>query len=189
MVFVQESFLNDQLEDLRNKMAGRSYDWRTDLPLEAKPIYANGQNVSLQMYFDLQLDVMELARQIEHRAELYPIDKWGAFLSPESYALYQNYLASFQTMIPELQKEMEYARAYSQFVKGLTEEESRNLFGPMLTQEMDAEQTIQTAEAALGQLDYLYRLKLQYLQYPLARRAVAGFRWLQRCMPPMTLML
>ncbi|MGN8772293.1 hypothetical protein ACTNDP_21865 [Paenibacillus barengoltzii] len=80
--------------------------------------------------------------------------------------MYQNYLASFQTMIPELQSEMEYARAYSQFVKGLTEEESRNLFGPMLTQEMDAEQTIQTAEAALGQLDYLYRLKLQYLQYP-----------------------
>ncbi|MFL0553932.1 hypothetical protein [Paenibacillus barengoltzii] len=166
LVFVEESFSNDQLEEIRNEMKGRSYDWRTDLPLDIKPIYVEDQNMTLQMYFDLQSDVMDLAHQIENRADLYNIDKWGSFLSLESYALYQNYLASFQTMIPEIQNEMEYARAYSQFVKGLTEEESRNLFGPMLTQEMDAEQTIQTAEAALGQLDYLYRLKLQYLQFP-----------------------
>lgn len=69
-------------------------------------------------------------------------------------------------MIPEIQKELEYAQTYSQFVKGLTEEESRTLFGPMLTQDMDAEKTIQTAEAALGQLEYLDRLKLHYLKYP-----------------------
>lgn len=128
LVYVEESFSNEDLYEIRNQMSARSYDWRTQLPLTTDPIYAEEQNMSLRMYFDLRSDVFQLAFEIEDRAELYNIEKRGSFLSPESYSWYQNHLAHFQTLIPTLTEELEFAQAYSGFVRDLSEDEARKLF-------------------------------------------------------------
>lgn len=173
LVYVEESFSNEDLYEIRNQMSARSYDWRTQLPLTTDPIYAEEQNMSLRMYFDLRSDVFQLAFEIEDRAELYNIEKRGSFLSPESYSWYQNHLAHFQTLIPTLTEELEFAQAYSGFVRDLSEDEARKLFGPMLTREADAEETMRLSEAALKQLEYLQRIELTYVEYPFPERVSA----------------